>query len=566
MVSLSRISLPDDVAAPTCDLIETYNASYQAGRYGEAFHTACLLIARNPHHEYHVKRAAAAAGEIEITECIPLFKNAITASLRGHSIDHQAFFRPWLFFLSFDPTYAPLIPLMDAESDEAFDAAIDWPDVRACFQDEFFLLGLKHLIIHDTVVEMMMMRIRRWALFHPEQLDEDDLPFLCAMGEYVFQHEYALPAQADEMSRAGTLNGDDDISLVLISSYVPLHRVLSEPPEHPNPDINRLLTLQVRNHRAEQILKQRLPRLTPIDDAVSQKVAGMYEDNPYPRWRQIDSAPTMEMSPQADILIAGCGTGRFTQEISLVFPACRVSAVDLSTSSLVYGWRRAREAGAEHIRFAQADILNLDSINEQFDLIESSGVLHHMKDPKAGWAALTRRLKPGGRMFIALYSEIGRQAIITSRQHIEAQRIPDTPDGIRAFRRHVMSLPYDHPLRDITERRDFFSLSECRDLVFHIQETRYTLPELKDIMNDLGLSFLGFREQKKNIQQNYAEMFPDDIGMANLDHWHVFEQKNPDTFARMYQFVCCRKGEEAFPSEGFASIQAARYFSWGRGI
>ena len=53
----------------------------------------------------------------------------------------------------------------------------------------------------------------------------------------------------------------------------------------------------------------------------------------------------------------------------------------------------------------QADILNLDQLNQDFDIIESSGVLHHMDEPLIGWKSLTDILKPGGLMNIGLYSE-----------------------------------------------------------------------------------------------------------------------------------------------------------------
>ena len=51
----------------------------------------------------------------------------------------------------------------------------------------------------------------------------------------------------------------------------------------------------------------------------------------------------------------------------------------------------------------QADILDLGKLKKQFDIIESAGVLHHMKDPMAGWQVLTDRLKLGGLMKIGLY-------------------------------------------------------------------------------------------------------------------------------------------------------------------
>ena len=71
-------------------------------------------------------------------------------------------------------------------------------------------------------------------------------------------------------------------------------------------------------------------------------------------------------------------------------------AVDLSLSSLGYAQRKAREMGLSGIEFAQADLLELGATGRSFDVVECSGVLHHMADPFAGWRMLLSLLRPGG--------------------------------------------------------------------------------------------------------------------------------------------------------------------------
>jgi 2-polyprenyl-3-methyl-5-hydroxy-6-metoxy-1,4-benzoquinol methylase len=58
--------------------------------------------------------------------------------------------------------------------------------------------------------------------------------------------------------------------------------------------------------------------------------------------------------------------------------------------------------GRSNIEYGQADILKLGSLGRSFDLIESSGVLHHLADPLAGWRVLLSLLRPGGFMMIGL--------------------------------------------------------------------------------------------------------------------------------------------------------------------
>ena len=57
-----------------------------------------------------------------------------------------------------------------------------------------------------------------------------------------------------------------------------------------------------------------------------------------------------------------------------------------------------------NIQLRQIDILDLDQLQDAYDVIECSGVLHHMQDPAKGLASLNRKLKPGGYIKIGLYS------------------------------------------------------------------------------------------------------------------------------------------------------------------
>jgi hypothetical protein len=72
--------------------------------------------------------------------------------------------------------------------------------------------------------------------------------------------------------------------------------------------------------------------------------------------------------------------------------------------------------------------------------------------------------------------------------------------------------------------------------LFHVQEHRFTLPQIKKFLAGNGLELLGFEINPVALQQ-YRAQFPSDPACTDLDRWHEFEQQNPRTFARMYQFV-----------------------------
>jgi hypothetical protein len=78
-------------------------------------------------------------------------------------------------------------------------------------------------------------------------------------------------------------------------------------------------------------------------------------------------------------------------------------------------------------------------------------------------------------------------------------------------------------------------VSDCRDLLFHVQESRLTLPQIGAFVREAGLQFLGF-DLDTALRNAYAARFPDDRALTNLDQWHIFETQNPRAFIGMYQF------------------------------
>ena len=82
---------------------------------------------------------------------------------------------------------------------------------------------------------------------------------------------------------------------------------------------------------------------------------------------------------------------------------------------------------------------------------------------------------------------------------------------------------------------DFYSLSELRDLLFHVQECSTNLPQIARFLIDNKLQFLGFN-QVRHILQRYRSQFPQDSAMTDLALWDQFEEENPQTFVGMYQF------------------------------
>ena len=436
------------------------------------------------------------------------------------------------------------------------------------FADDALLLALLTSAQNTDIELERFLTLARLVLLDAAQSDaanDAGLEFYAALACQCFINEYVFFQDEAEIHRAGKLRDVvtaaldsgariSPLQLLAVAAYIPLHsisgavRLLDR--QWPGP-LSALLLQQVREPREEAALRTAIPRLTPIADATSRLVQEQYEENPYPRWvrmPRIERATTIARylrrkfplasfqasngSDSVEFLSAGCGTGQLALEIAQGLEA-RVLAVDLSLSSLGYAKRKALELGLSEIEFAQADILALGTTGRRFDIVECSGVLHHMADPLAGWRALLSLLNPGGFMLVALYSEAARQGIVEARRFIAEKGYGTSAGDIRRCRQDLLEVDAQRKLG--TGFGDFFGTSSCRDLLFHVQERRMTSPAIAAFLRDNDLTFLGFETDGATLQA-YRRRFPDDPAATNLQQWNLFENEKPDTFARMYVF------------------------------
>lgn len=422
----------------------------------------------------------------------------------------------------------------------------------------FIQLGLRRMILKNIASENILTPIRQTYLSrvqNGEALDEQDTAFLSAIACQCHHNEYAYFESDDEtkildhLQSKLTADHSEIDALLILCCYRPILSLMTEEAALVLKDDRLLFQIvrdQVIDRRTELDLMATLPCLTPIHDDVSRAVEQMYAENPYPAWLSTQyrgNVDHLKLSPHKNqrrqLLIAGCGTGHHAIMSALSYENTQVTAIDLSRRSLAYAKRKTQELGLPHIDYAQADILEMGSMKERYDSIESVGVLHHLRDPIKGLEILLGLLKPGGLMKLGLYSEIARVNMVAGREAVAAGGYPATPAGIRAFRHDVMT-EADHPAAALARNGDFHTISTCRDLVFHVQETRYTLPQIKEILANHQLEFVAFNLDVV-VMDRFKKINPHPDDAKNLDLWHQFEIENQDTFANMYQFSVIKR-------------------------
>ncbi|NTV12782.1 MAG: tetratricopeptide repeat protein [Desulfobulbaceae bacterium] len=447
--------------------------------------------------------------------------------------------------------------------------------------EPLFLLLLRKTIIADPFAERFLTRLRQelTLLLATQELAEDSYgrltPVVCALAQQCFWNEYVWQVTAAEGEFLSVIVGKlrlasslttpkAIICLALLACYAPLYSQQEFADNLPGAaaltdrDLAELLRIQLFEPRQEKELAAGIRSFSEVSDEISQLVRQQYEENPYPRWTGISLVPPRPftdclrqfIAPHAPqelpaaarplVLVAGCGTGQHAISCATYYLEAAVVAVDLSRASLAYAQRQAAELGITNIEFIQGDILDLAKLNKTFDVIECSGVLHHMRLPAQGLAVLVDLLRPAGYLKIGLYSEIARQHIVAAREFVQEHGFAPTLAGIRASRQALWALPDDHLAKQVASSQDFYAASTVRDLIFHVQEHRFTLPQIAELLAEFNLEFLGF-DLNVEIKSAYLAEHGDDPGAISLADWHLYEEKNPGTFIGMYDFWVRKK-------------------------
>ncbi len=247
-------------------------------------------------------------------------------------------------------------------------------------------------------------------------------------------------------------------------------------------------------------------------NTTTERVRDLYEHYPYPPPEQklgfpmlaaLDYVRCVLWPRRASlqglrVLDAGCGTGHVAVEIASRHPDVEVVGLDLSTASLAMARRRAERAGVTgNLTFQQGALEDLAALGlgeRRFDYIVSSGVLHHLADPVAGARALSAHLAPDGAIGLMVYAPHGRRGVYILQELL--RRLAGTrslPEQISVARAILKGLPANHPFRakDFADQ-DWGGDAGLVDLLLHVQDRSFTIPELRQMLTDAGLQIARF--------------------------------------------------------------------------
>lgn len=199
--------------------------------------------------------------------------------------------------------------------------------------------------------------------------------------------------------------------------------------------------------------------------------------------------PNGQQPERLDILIAGCGTNQ-AAVIAYNNPESSVVAVDVSRQSLQHEQFLKEKYDLQNLELHLLPIEEVSTLGRDFDLIVSTGVLHHMASPEVGMQALARCLRRDGVVAIMLYSKFGRLGVDMMQEVFREMGLSQDERSLKIVKDALASLPAGHPLASYIQLApDLDFDAGLVDTFLHGRERNYTVQQCLDLVSSGGLVF-----------------------------------------------------------------------------
>lgn len=231
----------------------------------------------------------------------------------------------------------------------------------------------------------------------------------------------------------------------------------------------------------------------PVEDMRDAIATGRYLEygDPHTSWPAY--WPRRRALPEKmDILVAGCGTNQGAY-YACRFPESRVTAVDLSESSLAHEEKLKKLHGLDNLTLKKMDLLTIGELGQDYDYIVSSGVLHHLPEPARGFETLKTVLRPEGVMHVMVYGTSLRLGVYLMQNLFRTCGLKQTPEDLQLVKETLALLPADHAARRYMKNaHDLKYEAGMVDTFLHRQDRSFYVPEIFEVFRGAGLEFLGW--------------------------------------------------------------------------
>jgi SAM-dependent methyltransferase len=199
--------------------------------------------------------------------------------------------------------------------------------------------------------------------------------------------------------------------------------------------------------------------------------------------------PDRDYRPDMDILVAGCGTSQ-AAVFAYTNPDADIVGIDISQPSLDHHHHLRDKYRLRNLELHLLPIEDVGTLGRDFDLVVSTGVLHHLADPGRGMQALAGCLRPEGVAAIMIYARYGRTGVEMLQSVFRDLGLVQDEASLAVVRDTLASLPQEHPLRSyLAIAPDLSSDAGLVDTFLHGRDRSYTVDDCLGLVASAGLTF-----------------------------------------------------------------------------
>tara|TARA_B100000003_G_scaffold118445_1_gene106179 strand:+ start:1703 stop:2971 length:1269 start_codon:yes stop_codon:yes gene_type:complete len=268
--------------------------------------------------------------------------------------------------------------------------------------------------------------------------------------------------------------------------------------------------------------------------------------------------PDKTYKDNLNVFIAGCGTNQAVY-LALANPNWKIYGIDLSENSIDFVNKQIKKYNLKNLNVEMKDIFEITN-KDEYDLVISTGVIHHTKDPKLALKILSSATKKDGALCIMVYAKYFRTGVYDLQKIFRYLGIKQDADGIKFVKNYIENiLPDDHIAKKFYKSTPSDIDTAIIDTWLNPQDIAYDANDLKELIRGTGAYFQNWLDNLFCYPQAHFDDLKNDIDLSLLDHLDPIDTmdftQSTMLQAKKHTFILRKKKELEFKWSSISEIK-----------
>ena len=268
--------------------------------------------------------------------------------------------------------------------------------------------------------------------------------------------------------------------------------------------------------------------------------------------------PDKTYKDNLNVFIAGCGTNQAVY-LALANPNWKIYGIDLSENSIDFVNKQIKKYNLKNLNVEMKDIFEITN-KDEYDLVISTGVIHHTKDPKLALKILSSATKKDGALCIMVYAKYFRTGVYDLQKIFRYLGIKQDADGIKFVKNYIENiLPDDHIAKKFYKSTPSDIDTAIIDTWLNPQDIAYDANDLKELIRGTGAYFQNWLDNLFCYPQAHFDDLKNDIDLSLLDHLDPIDTmdftQSTMLQAKKHTFILRKKKELGLNGQVFLKLK-----------